>query len=239
MLSELECPVCFEYMLPHIYQCTTGHSICKNCKPKVNNSCPTCKKSIQSTQNFVLEKMTQFIVYPCKHFKLGCKFSSKAVDIEAHESCCEFGPFQCPLSIEGPCDWSGVITELIPHIENAHEEFVLKGDRIELEMKFTGTFWKNNLIIFNKKVFKFTFRYRNAFCQWGVQFIGSAKDCEKYKFEVDIFDTTGGKKRFLITRPVVPLSVTLDRANVIQLSDETIRSYVKDKLAFLLRISLF
>ncbi|KAJ4432539.1 hypothetical protein ANN_21162 [Periplaneta americana] len=42
LLQGLECPVCFDYMVPPITLCENGHNICKICKPKLFE-CPTCK----------------------------------------------------------------------------------------------------------------------------------------------------------------------------------------------------
>ena len=48
VFKEYECPVCLTVMKPpiHIYQCTSGHNICSNCKLKWNKGCPTCRKPI-------------------------------------------------------------------------------------------------------------------------------------------------------------------------------------------------
>lgn len=42
LASLFECPVCFEYVLPPILQCQSGHLVCSNCRPKLN-CCPTCR----------------------------------------------------------------------------------------------------------------------------------------------------------------------------------------------------
>ena len=35
-LAQLfECPVCFDYVLPPIMQCNSGHLVCQNCQPKL------------------------------------------------------------------------------------------------------------------------------------------------------------------------------------------------------------
>lgn len=42
LASFFECPVCFEYVLPPILQCPSGHLVCSNCRPKLS-CCPTCR----------------------------------------------------------------------------------------------------------------------------------------------------------------------------------------------------
>lgn len=42
LASLFECPVCFDYVLPPILQCQSGHLVCSNCRPKLS-CCPTCR----------------------------------------------------------------------------------------------------------------------------------------------------------------------------------------------------
>lgn len=42
LLSLFECPVCFDYALPPIKQCPSGHIVCSSCRKKLQ-SCPTCR----------------------------------------------------------------------------------------------------------------------------------------------------------------------------------------------------
>ena len=41
----LECPCCFDLMLPPVFQCRNGHAICSSCEPQlVPARCPACKE---------------------------------------------------------------------------------------------------------------------------------------------------------------------------------------------------
>ena len=42
LASLFECPVCFDYALPPIMQCQSGHIVCSNFRPKLT-LCPTCR----------------------------------------------------------------------------------------------------------------------------------------------------------------------------------------------------
>lgn len=42
LASLFECPVCFDYVLPPILQCQSGHLVCSSCRPKLT-CCPTCR----------------------------------------------------------------------------------------------------------------------------------------------------------------------------------------------------
>lgn len=181
--------------------------------------------------------MTQYITYPCKHHKLGCVFTSKAVEIEAHEECCEYGPYDCPLKTERNCEWNGPSSTVVAHVETMHGDIILKSDRVEVPFNPDGQYQNTYLIIYNKKVFKYSFAYANKFCQWSMKIMGSMQDSQQFNFEVDIFDMTGGKKRFLISGPVVPYTTTITAKNCVKLAYETICAFAEDKLSFVVRIN--
>ena len=42
LASYFECPVCFDYALPPIMQCQSGHIVCQSCRQKLT-MCPTCR----------------------------------------------------------------------------------------------------------------------------------------------------------------------------------------------------
>lgn len=52
LASLFECPVCFDYVLPPILQCQSGHLVCTNCRPKLS-CCPTCRGPL-GRQDFLL-----------------------------------------------------------------------------------------------------------------------------------------------------------------------------------------
>ena len=45
LASLFECPVCFDYVLPPILQCQSGHLVCSSCRPKLS-CCPTCRGTL-------------------------------------------------------------------------------------------------------------------------------------------------------------------------------------------------
>lgn len=61
LASFFECPVCFDYVLPPILQCQSGHLVCSSCRSKLT-CCPTCRGSLGNIRNLAMEK-----VYKCSH----------------------------------------------------------------------------------------------------------------------------------------------------------------------------
>ena len=57
LASLFECPVCFDYVLPPILQCQSGHLVCANCRPKLT-CCPTCRGPLGNIRNLGMEKVS-------------------------------------------------------------------------------------------------------------------------------------------------------------------------------------
>lgn len=56
LASFFECPVCFDYVLPPILQCQSGHLVCSSCRTKLT-CCPTCRGSLGNIRNLAMEKV--------------------------------------------------------------------------------------------------------------------------------------------------------------------------------------
>ncbi|XP_072394628.1 uncharacterized protein [Diabrotica undecimpunctata] len=193
LLANMECPVCLDFMLPPIYQCANGHSYCEKCKIKIENKCALCRVAIHETRNFTLEKMIELLIYPCKYHKAGCTYSCISTEIRDHEICCEFGPFICPLKDTANCDWEGSHSKLFDHIDNNHNEFILKSDQISIP--FNDQTMKTYIIKYEKKIFQFHYNYGKQKLYLCVQIIGRSTDAKKYRFEADVIDLSGLKRK--------------------------------------------
>ncbi|KAJ8943300.1 hypothetical protein NQ318_004741 [Aromia moschata] len=229
LLSELECPVCFEYMLPPIHQCVNGHSLCSVCKGKIT-LCPLCKCEIQETKNFVLEKMTLYLVYPCKYYKSGCEHSGKSTEIRSHEENCEFGPVSCPLKGIENCQWMSNISGLLSHVEKEHSASMLKSVRIDIRFDETSDIQQTFLLKFSEKVFMLCFKYSDKKFRWAMQLMGTAAECEKYRFEIDIIDNSMKKRRCYMRGVCVPFKENIegltDPCNYLMMTLEQIKPLI-------------
>lgn len=57
----MQCPKCKDSMIPPIYECLAGHTICSECKSK-SEKCPMCEGEIENTRNYVLEEVSAFLI---------------------------------------------------------------------------------------------------------------------------------------------------------------------------------
>ncbi|XP_030767649.1 uncharacterized protein LOC115891340 isoform X2 [Sitophilus oryzae] len=188
LLSELECPVCFYYMIPPIYQCERGHGICNICQPKMKE-CPQCKGNFIQAPNRNLENIAMKMEYPCKY--PNCKFVAKPKYIKEHEVSCIFGTFDCPLKDFEDCTGHFSFNELYDHIKQNHYEHLLEFDIIGipfdagLEQNITDCYIIKKL----SKLFKvcFLYDYAEKIFRWSVNLIGSS-DNDSYHYEIDFTD---------------------------------------------------
>jgi E3 ubiquitin-protein ligase SIAH1 len=123
VLSELECPVCLEYMLPPIELCKNGHNICSNCRVNLQE-CPTCTQPFVNIRNLALENLTKRVKYPCTNRKFGCKETHPVDLIKGHEDVCRYAAYTCPFVKEKQCPWADVRSNLKQHLLECHGEDV-------------------------------------------------------------------------------------------------------------------
>ncbi|CAF88971.1 unnamed protein product, partial [Tetraodon nigroviridis] len=84
LASLFECPVCFDYVLPPILQCQSGHLVCSNCRPKLT-CCPTCRGPLGSIRNLAMEKVANSVLFPCKYASSGCEVTLPHTEKTEHE----------------------------------------------------------------------------------------------------------------------------------------------------------
>ncbi|KAF7989815.1 hypothetical protein HCN44_008489 [Aphidius gifuensis] len=129
LASLFECPVCFEYVLPPILQCQSGHLVCSNCRPKLN-CCPTCRGPLGNIRNLAMEKVASNVMFPCKYSTSGCTVSMVHIEKPDHEDACEFRPYSCPCP-GASCKWQGSLEEVMPHLVMSHKSITtLQGEDI-------------------------------------------------------------------------------------------------------------
>jgi len=138
----LECPVCFSVpSAPPVYRCQNGHTVCKSCKPRIQN-CPVCRVSLlyigneQLTRNrcMVSEKIMAFLPKQCKFYRNGCRDNFEQDQLEAHERNCSMKTISCaflPCLIEVPSN------DILEHLKThnygqktnlTHEDFTIVDD---------------------------------------------------------------------------------------------------------------
>ncbi|XP_036127013.1 E3 ubiquitin-protein ligase Siah1-like [Molossus molossus] len=109
-----ECPVCFGSVLPPIFQCYSGHLLCNSCRPRVN-CCPTCRGPLGRIPNLAMNRVADYVLFPCQYAYYGCMATMQHHGKAAHEDLCAFRPYRCPCpSIV--CPWRGPLHAISAHL---------------------------------------------------------------------------------------------------------------------------
>lgn len=127
LLSDLECPVCFDFMCPPIFMCDRGHSVCQKCKNKMNQ-CP-CRMTLTDSRNYTLEKISEHVSYPCRYVNDGCNFYGKINELPNHESSCLSSSKKSNkydrYCFDSTCSWEGTKNSFGNHVKENHSAHLL------------------------------------------------------------------------------------------------------------------
>ncbi|CAG9858305.1 unnamed protein product [Phyllotreta striolata] len=226
LLQDLECPVCMEYLTPPIRMCTSGHSICDDCRSKIT-FCPLCAKKFSTGRNVTLEHVAEKIKYPCTYRKYGCKEKLSCNELYNHQRKCTYMEIVCFFSYL--CQFKGSLQDQLSHCR-CHDRYCLtmkdgQPRRIEL-LSVKGLCTISNpsysfLIKLNDKYFWLRTRRFNVDKRIGmcVQMIGDRAESSKYKYEIAI---SNGDKRISFKdscKPIYLKEADWNDSNTFSLND--------------------
>lgn len=187
MLSVLKCLTCSEFVLPPIFENSSGLIYCKSCSKEPPNG---------SVPNICLTNLANLIAYPCKFAKNGCKFSGKPSLIKNHHQECQFRTTKCIFS-NADCSWEGQQQNVADHIESAHQ-FLRTGSQIQIRN------WGTEIIKFAGFFFRLVFTVnRIGRYYWTVQTIDATT--EKFKFEIEVLDVNKNGDRMIMRKSCAKL----------------------------------
>ncbi|PSN40728.1 E3 ubiquitin-protein ligase SIAH1 [Blattella germanica] len=198
LLSQIECPVCWEYMAPPITMCTNGHNICNNCRPRLRN-CPTCRGWFQkSIRNFTAEIVSRNITHSCRYKTSGCTAQLTAdYKWDHEEEVCRYRPLKCPLFMMGCCEFAGQLGEMLHHVTVQH----IQHPEITV-YKFSTTLILNKTHpdseIYNQVAFRilgdvFFLRWntKKEFLYLTLLFVGEKEDASDFVYEASLHSLDG------------------------------------------------
>ncbi|CAN6440003.1 unnamed protein product [Victoria cruziana] len=114
-------------MFDHLLlQCPSGHTLCFDCKSRVNNRCPICRKEIGNIRCLALEKLAASLLLPCAYHHLGCEEMFPYYSKVKHEARCVFRPYSCPHP-GSDCTFTGDVPSLVEHLRLSHKVDIQNG----------------------------------------------------------------------------------------------------------------
>lgn len=191
ILVELECPVCFNYMLPPIRQCQKGHSICDTCRQKLVN-CPQCRSNFTSN-NITLEALAVKIEYPCPNKVRGCNLQLKYSVLSDHLKVCKFKACTCAMP---GCNWEGLRSEL-PYHWKSHGKLKIFGAISHFQKDILNDFTDFQLIEAFNYLFWIKFEVKAPYATWTVQLIGSEDEVRNFGFILTLSGDVRRKVNFI------------------------------------------
>ncbi|XP_074659820.1 E3 ubiquitin-protein ligase SIAH1-like isoform X2 [Tubulanus polymorphus] len=205
LASLFECPVCFDYALPPIMQCQSGHIVCSSCRPKLS-SCPTCRGPLGNIRNLAMEKVASTVMFPCKYVSTGCPVTLLHTEKGDHEEGCEFS---CPCP-GASCKWHGSLEQVMPHLMHSHKSITtLQGEDIvflatdinlpgAVDWVMMQSCFGHHFMLVLEKQEKFEAQMFYAI----VQLIGTRKQAENFAYRLEL---NGHRRR--LTWEATPRSI--------------------------------
>ncbi|XP_010382788.2 E3 ubiquitin-protein ligase SIAH1-like [Rhinopithecus roxellana] len=216
-----QCPVCLDYALPPILQCPRGHLVCSSCHSKLI-SCPICRGPLGFIRNLAMEKVADFVLFPCRYACLGCEITLPHTEKADHEEVCKFRLYSCPCP-GTLCKWQGTMDAVMPHLTNMHkgittvegEDIIFLATNINLDGAFDWVMMQSCygfhfMLVLQKQ------QDLNGDQQFfaTVKLMGTRKEAEKFTYR---FELKGHRRR--LTWEATPLPIHEDIAKTIKNRD--------------------
>jgi hypothetical protein len=121
--EDLSCPICMNYFVEQIFQCSRGHLICPDCYRAMQSptkACPSCREKMRVhpvMRNLALEEIASKQTFPCNGD--GCDFVGKRDEMKEHKKTCVCTPIPC--GVVG-CKWKGKKSQIDRHCEEVHSD---------------------------------------------------------------------------------------------------------------------
>ncbi|XP_045462698.1 uncharacterized protein LOC123672583 isoform X1 [Harmonia axyridis] len=202
ILHKIECMVCKDYMVPPIYLCKAGHSVCDSCT-KMIQTCPSCRVEMTRIRNYQLEDLVESIDYHCRNKKLGCSVPVPLREFKRHEQNCEYTAKDCIIG----CPWHGNNIQMLSHLRKEHELLDLDEVIIFNIRSQRRKFLK--IVIYNGHIFEFVVIYGISF-----PFIFSLHCLSyhlKYKYEIHLLDKSENNLDMIVNNLCPMLDVTCEK----------------------------
>jgi E3 ubiquitin-protein ligase SIAH1 len=191
LLSDLECPVCMQYMGPPIKLCTNGHTICSSCRESVQ-LCPVCRAAFSEIRCVTLENIVRRLKYPCANRQNGGLEFFSIEHIADHHAVCVYRKIECPFQITESCSWNGLKNDLKEHAKTKHPKFFFDGSNIHIKQSQFKNLSTSVLIVscFGE-LFTYCRKIKDDINYAAVRLIGASSKTSKYKCEFTLRAANG------------------------------------------------
>jgi len=226
LLSDMECPVCIEYMVPPIKLCTNGHNICCKCRESVHR-CPTCRAQFSEIRCVVLENIARRLKYPCSNRQNGCRDLFSIEHIAKHHTVCVYGKIKCPKPFIGECSWNGHKNDVKEHVQAAHPQAF--EERSTFPDSYLSDSW--TLLSLFGELFTYYKEKRDGSYYGAVRLIGTSSEASKFKYEFTLRAANGIEQisnTFLVRGYSEDWETIFNSGKCLKLDEHTVKHFVED-----------
>ena len=228
LLSDLECPVCMQYMVPPIRLCTNGHNICSKCRGRVQ-CCPTCRAEFSEIRCLALEDIARRVKYPCANRQRGCLEFFSIEHINEHHAVCVYGKIKCPLHLFKTCSWNGLKNDLKEHAKAAHAGYFFEVSAVKSSVLLV----KDCVAVAScfGELFTYSQQKKDDRYNFVVQLIGTRSEASKYKCKFTLRAANGIEKisnTFFVQGYSEDFETIFNSRNCLSLDEETINRFGVD-----------
>ncbi|KAI5634222.1 seven in absentia protein family domain-containing protein [Phthorimaea operculella] len=247
--AALNCITCGKKYGLTIFQCSRGHSSCRDCK--LNNiPCGICRGPIGDMRNFDIEKYISEVKLaacvaeaerkaPCPNSDDGCTLLLKMADMDAHLKECPYREFVCPLvTLFGqhePCKWRGKLSQIVSHFDDVHPAH--RQGNIDTEMiliNILDNIHVVHLIDLTPYIFlvhlKVADEERKIYMT--VQLLGTQISASKWSYELHVYNKREPRRKFMHTdvchSNVVPLEEIFGESKCAAIPQSYALSYINE-----------
>ncbi|XP_037035646.1 E3 ubiquitin-protein ligase SINAT2-like isoform X2 [Bradysia coprophila] len=130
------CAVCYETLIPPIYQCCNGHVMCSNCAKRINK-CVECRVPMSQSakiRNIALEKILNNLRVDCTNKNEGCAVQLSIESLRDHLQDCPFTPFNFCSNLLGKKDCTIKVNDFttVSHLDVCHSVTKVHSDTFRL-----------------------------------------------------------------------------------------------------------
>ncbi|XP_068082071.1 E3 ubiquitin-protein ligase siah2 isoform X2 [Anabrus simplex] len=231
LLKEMECPVCYKYMVLVIEECSNGHCICSSCRKNLS-SCPQCKAAFSGHRNRLAESMAAKLIFPCQNADVGCSEMTNGSKLLEHQSVCSLRMYNCYIP---KCEWIGRSYDILDHFKVEHNANLLNGKENTIvwrNVNFENSKKAYYLIKVNEALFIYVqevIQKSNIFAHC-VQYIGPKENASDFQYKLELI--SNDKKRQAVFVDSVSddtMTKIFENGGGLQMTVQFIKAFVDDE----------
>jgi hypothetical protein len=245
IVNLFECPVCFNYMVPPVFQCKNAHNVCSQCKLKLTK-CPCCNEVLLDSRNVFVERIAEQLQYPCMNLEGGCFEKHPAHDILKHHKVCPYRMYECLPGKADNCRWMGRNCDILTHTRETHADkcWMVGSNHVEYPFNVFDGCEETQLMTTGDQIFWYNFKCdvvkQKMFL--AVQYIGPKEQACNFTYQFQLWAVGDEETSITLKKRTCPdteeVSTIFESGSCVALDFAVLRQYIgsSDSMDFCLRV---